>query len=80
MIELSAVFDSIYSELKPVAEKLGFNAEIPANTEKGETPLFTRDTSTFLAYSGEKGKIRILFNDNKIRLLTGEKDASRIIR
>lgn len=76
MIELSAVFDSIYSELKPVAEKLGFNAEIPANTEKGVTPLFTRDTSTFLAYSGEKGKIRILFNDNKIRLLTGEKDAS----
>lgn len=76
MIELNAVFESIYSELRPVTEKLGFNAEIPGNTEKGSTPLFTRDTSTFLAYSGEKGKIRILFNDNKIRLLTGEKDAS----
>ena len=76
MIELNTVFDSIHSELKSVTEKLGFNAEIPDNAEKGATPIFTRDTSTFLAYSGEKGKIRILFNDNKIRLLTGERDAS----
>ena len=63
MIELNAVFDSIYSELKPVTEKLGFNAEIPGNAEKGATPLFTRDTSTFLAYSGEKGKISVSRKD-----------------
>lgn len=75
MIELTTVFETIYSELKPVTEKLGFKADIPTNTEKGETPVFTRDTSHFLAYSGDKGKIRILFNDNKIRLLTGNKDA-----
>lgn len=76
MIELTTVFESIYSELKPVTEKLGFKADIPTYTEKGATPVFTRDTSHFLAYSGDKGKIRILFNDNKIRLLTGDKDAS----
>lgn len=76
MIELTTVFDSIFSELKPVTEKLGFKADIPTNTEKGATPVFTRDASYFLAFSGEKGKIRILFNDNKIRLLTGEKDAA----
>lgn len=76
MIELTTVFETIYSEIKPVTEKLGFKADIPTNAEKGEAPVFTRDTSSFLAYSGDKGKIRILFNDNKIRLLTGEKEAA----
>lgn len=76
MIELTTVFDNLYSELKPVTENLGFKADIPENTEKGSTPVFTRDSAHFLAYSGEKGKIRVLFNDNKIRLLTGEKDAA----
>lgn len=76
MIELTTVFDNLYSDLKPVTENLGFKADIPENTEKGATPVFTRDSAHFLAYSGEKGKIRVLFNDNKIRLLTGEKDAA----
>ena len=76
MIELTTVFDNLYSELKPVTENLGFKADVPENAEKGATPVFTRDSANFLAYSGEKGKIRILFNDNKIRLLTGDKDAS----
>ena len=76
MIELTTVFDNLYSELKPVTESLGFKADVPENAEKGATPVFTRDSANFLAYSGEKGKIRVLFNDNKIRLLTGDKDAS----
>lgn len=76
MIELKTAFELLFTDLKPVTEKLGFKVDIPENTEKGETPVFTRDTSSYLAYSGEKGKIRVLFNDNKIRLLTGEKDAS----
>lgn len=76
MIELTTVFDNLYSDLKPVTDSLGFKADVPENTEKGATPVFTRDSARFLAYSGEKGKIRVLFNDNKIRLLTGEKDAA----
>lgn len=78
MIELKAVFESLFTELKPIIEKLGFKSDFPENIEKGDIPVFTRDTSSYLAYSGEKGKIRILFNDNKIRLLTGNKDAASI--
>ena len=76
MIELSKVFESLYSEISSVTEKLGFKSDKPDDYEKGSVPVFTRDSASYLSFSGEKGKIRVLFNDNKIRLLTGEKDAS----
>ena len=76
MIELSLVFSTLASELESVIKDLGFNADIPEGIQKGETPVFTRDKSYYIAYSGEKGKIRVLFNDNKIRLLSGNKDAN----
>lgn len=78
MIELSNVFELLYSELSIVTEKIGFKADKPDGTEKNAVPVFTRENSSYLSFSGEKGKIRILFNENKIRLLTGEKDASSV--
>lgn len=76
MIELNEVFDILYNDLAPALTKLGFVADKPADAEKGATPVFKRAEASYLAFSGEKGKIRILFNDNKIRLLTGEKTAA----
>lgn len=76
MLELSKVFELLNSELSPVISGLGFSIDKPEDMEKGAVPVFTRDSASFLSYSGEKGKIRILFNDNKIRLLTGEKEAA----
>ena len=35
MIELTTVFDNLYSELKPITENLGFKADVPENAEKG---------------------------------------------
>lgn len=75
MIELNSVFSTICTELETTMKSLDFKLDIPADIEKGATPVFTRDKAQYIAYSGEKGKIRILFNDNKIRLLLGEKDA-----
>lgn len=75
MIELSTVFSTLYSDLSSVTTKLGFKPDIPADIEKGVTPVFTRDNASFISYSGEKGKIRILFNENKIRLLVADKNA-----
>lgn len=76
MLELSKVFEMLNTELSPVVTKLGFSIDKPEDIEKGAVPVFTRDSASYLSFSGEKGKIRILFNDNKIRLLTGEKEAS----
>lgn len=75
MIELSTVFSTLYAELEPTMTKLGFKSDKPADIEKGATPVFTRDKALYLSYSGEKGKVRVLFNEDKIRLLVGEKDA-----
>lgn len=75
MIELNSLFSILYTELEPTMTKLGFTADKPEDLEKGAVPVFSRDKATYIAYSGEKGKIRVLFNENKIRLLVGEKDA-----
>lgn len=75
MIELSTVFSTLYAELEPTMSKLGFKSDRPADIEKGATPIFTRDKASYLSYSGEKGKVRVLFNENKIRLLVGESNA-----
>ena len=76
MIELNTVFNTLYTELAAVTENMGFKPIIPADTEKGDAPVFRReDNSAYLAYSGEKGILRILFSENKIRLLTADKDA-----
>lgn len=75
MIELNSLFTTLYADLESTMSKLGFSVEKPENYEKGTAPVFTRDNATYIAYSGEKGKVRILFNDNKIRLLVAEKDA-----
>ncbi|MBR5497051.1 MAG: hypothetical protein IKV76_03630 [Clostridia bacterium] len=75
MIELNSLFTTLYANLESTMSKLGFSVEKPENYEKGTAPVFTRDNATYIAYSGEKGKVRILFNDNKIRLLVADKDA-----
>ncbi len=76
MIELSRVFSILNSELASTMEKFGFKAVIPKDIVKGEPPVFKRDKSEYLEYKGEKGSLRILFNENKIRLLTGAPDAT----
>lgn len=78
MIELNSVFSTLLTELEPTMKSLDFTPDIPNGTEKGAIPVFSRDKSQYIAYSGEKGKIRILFNDNKIRLLLGDKDAKSV--
>ncbi len=78
MISLSDVFQIINTEITPTVNSLGFTVVKPENLEKGALPLFTRDAASYLEYEGEKGKIRILFNDNKVRLLTGDKDAKSV--
>ncbi|MCD7774598.1 MAG: hypothetical protein LUH40_03320 [Clostridiales bacterium] len=75
MIELSDVFRILNSELAPTTEKLGFKAVIPTNLAKAEPPVFIRNDSQYIAYKGEKGSIRILFSENKIRLLAGDSEA-----
>lgn len=76
MIDLQTVFETLYTELQPTMEKLGFHALLPEKKEKGAPPVFERnDQSSFLAYAGDKGTLRILYTENKIRLLAGEKGA-----
>jgi len=76
MIEISTTFNMIYKSIEPDMQKLGFTPAVPESAQRGDTPVFTRGESSYLEYRGSKGAVRILFNDNKIRFLTGAADAS----
>lgn len=78
MIDISNAFSILYKGIDPEMNKYGFTASAPDALQKGETPLFTRDKSSYLEYKGDKGTVRILFNENKFRFLSGDADASSI--
>lgn len=76
MIEISNAFDMIYKGIEPDMQKYGFSAKIPDGIQKGDTPVFTRGGASYLEYRSDKASVRILFNDNKIRFLSGGADAA----
>lgn len=78
MIDLNTLWSTVIAELQPTTDRLGFKIEKPDNAGKNSPPVFTREASSYIAYSGKNGKIRILFSDNKIRLLAGEHDAKSV--
>ena len=76
MIELQEIFKNIDARIAPVALDLGFSPDIPEGAARGTLPVYYRgENNGYLQYAGPKGKIRVLFNENKIRLLTAEPGA-----
>lgn len=66
--------DTLYNGVAPTMEKCGFAPVMPENHEKGQTPVYERDKSSVVDFSGEKGRLRLVFNENRIHLLSGEND------
>ncbi|MDR1630340.1 MAG: hypothetical protein LBS36_09055 [Oscillospiraceae bacterium] len=76
MLDLRTVFVQIYKGLDQVTAAHGFAPVFPEGVKKNETPVFEREEqSMLLQYAGEKAKLRILYANGKIFLLSGETTA-----
>lgn len=76
MLDLQTVFSQIFKGLGEVTAAHDFSPVYPDGMKKSEVPVFLREEgSKLLQYVGEKAKIRVLYTNGKIFLLTGEKDA-----
>lgn len=73
MIEVNDALSIIFEGIADKTKRLEFGIVKPEGWERGQTPIFTRDKTSYLDYSGPKGSLRILYNDNKIRFLTAPK-------
>ncbi|MBQ1551969.1 MAG: hypothetical protein IJM45_09295 [Clostridia bacterium] len=69
---LSGLFANLADDLK----KYGFEPVYPSGARQGEAPIITRSgTSALINFAGEKGKLRLLYSDNKVWLLGAAADA-----
>ena len=67
---------SVYKGIEEKMTALGFAPVFPEGVRANELPLKTRDEKAcFIDYLGEKGKLRLLFSEDKLFLLLGDKDA-----
>lgn len=77
MLELNDVMSSVYAGVRSCMEKYGFLPVFPEGVKANEVPLNSRENgAVFIDFAGEKGKLRLLYSENKLFLLLGEKDAS----
>lgn len=74
-MEINEVYKTLYTDLAPTFKDLGFEVTVPEGTRHGDLPLFPRKNGSFLEYSGDKGKLRLVFSDSRIVLLSADKDA-----
>lgn len=74
-MQIEEVLGAVYSRLNDTFKEIGFEADSPEDIQRGEIPVFTRGNEKFFQYSGTKGKVRLLYSDNKLRLLSGPTDA-----
>ena len=76
MLDLQTVFTQIYKGLEDAMSRQGFNSVWPEGMKKAEPPVFLFEgDSAALNYKGEKAKLRVLFAENKIYLLSAEPEA-----
>jgi hypothetical protein len=68
-MELLTALQQVVKGIEPSLTQEGFSPVIPENAGKDELPLFEDDKKQYLDFTGEKGKIRIVYANNLLSLL-----------
>lgn len=71
-MELREVLSLISKGVAEKAESRGFKAVKPVGIDSGELPVFEQDKETYLLYKGEKGYIKICFEEDKAYFMIAE--------
>jgi len=68
MLELDNALNLIVKGLENTTKELGFKVNYPDGVKAPEAPVFKENDTTYVAYTGEKGRIRIVFKKNQLAL------------
>ena len=73
------LMQSLYTELSQKLTEHGFAPVFPEGIRQNELPLAKRSNdSCYIDYVGKKGKLRLLYSDNKVYLLAAAADANSV--
>lgn len=76
MLDIRDVMNTAYKGIAGRIDMYGFSPVFPEDVRRNELPLKERGGGAcFIDYTGDKGKLRLLYSEGKIFLLLGEKDA-----
>lgn len=64
------MMEALYANISDVMSSCGFTAD----RKKGEPAVYERGGSEVLDFLGDKGRVRLVFNENRVHMLFGEKD------
>lgn len=68
MLELDYALNLIVKGLESTTKELGFKVIYPDGVRAPEAPIFKENDTAYIAYTGEKGRIRIVFKKNQLAL------------
>lgn len=74
MLEQKQMMSQLYGIILPVMQKCGFEPCKPEGFSG--SMIYERESSSVVDFSGEKGRLRLVFNADKVHLLSGENDVN----
>ncbi len=74
MLEQKQMMSQLYGIILPTMQKCGFEPCKPENYSG--SMVYDRETASVADFSGEKGRLRLVFNADKVYLLSGENDVN----
>lgn len=76
MLELNYALNLIMKGIEGTLSDLGFQVEYPEGIQKPELPVATIGNKSVIMYRGEKGRVRIEYENNKLALFIARADES----
>ncbi len=76
MLELNYALNLIMKGIEGTLTDLGFKVEYPEGVQKPDLPISTEGKKSVIMYRGEKGRIRLEFENNKLGLFIAHADES----
>lgn len=74
MLEKEQALLTLYNNILPVMESCGFTPALAQGAPKGSTSLAPRGDGMVMDFTGEKGRLRLVYNADRLHLLSGAKD------
>lgn len=65
---------SLYTAITPVMETCGFLPDLPEGAPKGASALRERGEAMVMDFAGSKGRLRLVYNADRLHLLSGAVD------
>ena len=70
MLEQKPMMDAVYAGILPACAACGFTPVFKDDMDRKQPAVYSRDAASVIDFTSEKGKLRVVFSNNRIHLLS----------